>query len=660
MKKTSTAAKMQKTHKKQLRAALAQIRVIPGLPVLNTETMLKAIAAAKRQKAKLIVFPEMVIPGYLIGDNWEREAFLRECEACGRKIREAAQGITIIFGNVGLDWNKKNEDGRVRKYNALFAAENKTFIGSAKSPYKFIIKILSPNYREFDESRYFYDLRKLALELGDKPEELISPVKACGLNLGCVICEDAWDRDYSLSPLQILTGQPLDIIINCSSSPFTLNKNLRRHKVFSEQCVKLHKPLIYVNNVGIQNNGKTVYTFDGSSCIYDAVGNCLQLGKRFKEDVLTFDIPLDASPFGNPIDPSSPSWLRRVPQRLDLLHESEDGPGSIYEALIFGLRAFLKQCNIKRIVVGLSGGIDSAVVAGLCSQILNRKDLLLVNMPSRFNSPTTISLARAIAKNMGCYYAEVPIDQSVKLTTAQLDKLEIKSTDRSLRLRLRLNETILENVQARDRSARILAVVAAAFGGAFTCNSNKAETTVGYSTFYGDLAGFLAPIGDLWKREVYALAKFMNENIFKRETIPQGCFTLTPSAELSRGQNVDENKGDPFHYPYHDRLFASWVERWQRITPEEIIEWRLAGKLEKEIHYEGKVENLFKTNRAFIADLERWWEQYCGLGVAKRIQAPPILAVTRRSFGFDHREAQMTVWHSARYFKLKRQLLARD
>jgi len=626
--------------RRKLRVSLAQVRVIPGQPALNTKTMLKAIATAKRQKAKLVVFPEMVIPGYLIGDNWEREAFLRECEDCGRKIREAAQGITIIFGNVGLDWGKKNEDGRIRKYNALFVAENKTFIGPAKSPYKFIIKTLSPNYREFDESRYFYDLRKLALELNKNPEELISPIKACGLNLGCLLCEDAWDMDYTISPLQVLAGHSIDLIVNCSSSPFTFNKNNKRARVFSAQCAKLHKPLIYVNNIGIQNNGKTVYTFDGSSCIYDTSGNCLHLGKRFEEDVLTFDIPLDASSFGTPLD------------------KSDDGINSVYEALLFGLRAFLKQCNIMRVVVGLSGGIDSAVVAGLCSQILNRKDLLLVNMPGRFNSPTTIKLARVIANNLGCYYAEIPIDQSVKLTIAQIDKLEIKSADRSLRDRLRLNEAILENVQARDRSARILAAVAAAFGGAFTCNSNKAEATVGYSTFYGDLAGFLAPIGDLWKGEVYKLAKFMNENIFKHEVIPQGCFTLTPSAELSPIQNVDKNKGDPLHYPYHDRLFASWIEPWQRITPEEILEWRIAGKLEKEIGYEGKVENLFKTNRAFIADLERWWEQYCGLGMAKRIQAPPILAVTRRAFGFDHREAQMPAWHSARYRELKRQLLS--
>ena len=628
--------------KKMLRAALAQINVVPGQPALNTETILKAVTAAKRKKAALVVFPEMAIPGYLIGDNWEREAFLRECEDSGKKIREAARGITIIFGNIALDRNKQNEDGRTRKYNALFVAENGKFIGPVNSPYKFIIKTLSPNYREFDESRYFYDLRKLAMELGTKPEKLISPVKACGLNLGCVICEDAWDRDYALSPLRVLAGQALDMVVNCSSSPFTVNKNLKRYKVLSEKCVKLRKPLLYVNNIGIQNNGKTIYTFDGSSGVYDGAGNCLQTARRFQEDLLICDIPLDNSPFGNNVE------------------RTGDDISAVYEALVFGLRAFLRQCDIRRVVVGLSGGIDSAVVAALCSRVVSRKNLLLVNMPGKFNSPTTIKLARAIAKNLGCYYVETPIDKSVKLTLSQIDRLEIKSRNNSLREQLRLNEAMLENMQARDRSARILATIAAAFGGAFTCNANKTETTVGYSTFYGDLAGFLAPLGDLWKGEIYRLAKFMNENIFKSEVIPRGCFTLTPSAELSPNQNVDKKKGDPLVYPYHDRLFASWVERWQRITPEEILEWRKAGRLKNEIGYEGNLKNIFKTNRAFIADLERWWKQYCGLGVAKRIQAPPVLAVTRRAFGFDHREAQMTVWFSRRYLKLKKQLLARD
>jgi len=343
----------------------------------------------------------------------------------------------------------------------------------------------------------------------------------------------------------------------------------------------------------------------------------------------------DGSPFGEPCP------------------ETDDGPEAIYEALHYGLKAFLEQQGIKKIVVGLSGGIDSAVAACLCRSVLRRENLLLVNMPGKFNSKTTISLARGIARNLGCFYAEIQIADSVKLTSSRIDGMKIRSLDGALRGRLSFTGTARENIQARDRSSRILAAVAAAFGGVFTCNANKAEATVGYTTLYGDLAGFLAPIADLWKHDVYALAGYMNEKIFKSEIIPAGCFTLAPSAELSPAQNVDRNKGDPLIYPYHDRLFAAWVERWQRVTPEEILEWCLAGTLEKEICYEGNIKELFKNNKEFIADLERWWNQYCGLGIAKRIQAPPILAVTRRAFGFDHREAQMSVWYSARYRQLK-------
>jgi len=207
---------------------------------------------------------------------------------------------------------------------------------------------------------------------------------------------------------------------------------------------------------------------------------------------------------------------------------------------------------------------------------------------------------------------------------------------------------------------RLMVALAAAFGGVFTCNANKAEATVGYTTLYGDLAGYLAALADLWKGEVYALGRYLNEAVFQREVIPAGCFDLTPSAELGPTQAVDQGLGDPLIYPYHDRLFASWVEAWQRTTPEEILEWYLAGTLEQQLGYAGKLADLFPSAREFIADLERWWRQYNGMGVAKRIQAPPVLAIKRRAFGFDHREAQMGVWFSGRYLELKKQALARQ
>ncbi|MFH1476185.1 MAG: NAD(+) synthase [Verrucomicrobiota bacterium] len=626
---------------RRVKVCLAQIHVLPGQPAANTKTMLKAIASAKAKSAELVVFPEMAIPGYLLGDAWERNAFLRECEACGHQIRAASQGLVVVFGNVALDWHRRNEDGRVRKYNALFVAENGRFIGPRGGTYEFVVKTLLPNYREFDDSRYFYDLRRLAAEEGKPLEQALAPVITERLALGCILCEDAWDADYGVSPLEMLKRQGVDLFVNCSCSPFTLDKNAKRNRMFAAHAKRLAKPLLYVNSVGIQNNGKTVYTFDGASCIYDVHAHQISLPARFETGLLQADIPLDRPEFGTPIDARA------------------DGIADIYQALVFGVREFMRMLGISRVVVGVSGGIDSAVTAALYRRILSRANILLVNLPSRFNSPTTIVLARKLAANLGCYYAELPIEKSIRLTTAQVNGLTIASADGSLRTTLRLNNFMVENVQARDRSSRLLSALAAAFGGVFTCNANKAEATVGYSTLYGDLAGYLAALADLWKGEVFALGRYLNKEIFRREVIPSGCFDLTPSAELGPAQAVDQGLGDPLIYPYHDRLFASWVEAWQRTTPEEILEWHLAGALEKQLGYAGKIADLFPSTRKFIADLERWWRQYNGMGVAKRIQAPPVLAVKRRAFGFDHREAQMGVWFSRRYLELKKQALTR-
>jgi len=195
----------------------------------------------------------------------------------------------------------------------------------------------------------------------------------------------------------------------------------------------------------------------------------------------------------------------------------------------------------------------------------------------------------------------------------------------------------------------------------FVCNANKAELTVGYGTLYGDIAGFLAPLGDLWKQDVYAVGRHLNEVVFGREVIPSGVFDIVPSAELGTHHAVDEGKGDPLHYPYHDRLFFAFVQRWNRATPEELLEWYLAGTLPAELGLPEDVNlnALFPNPAAFIADLERWWNLYNGIGVAKRVQAPPVLAVSSRAFGFDHREAIMRPTYTERYLEMKARVLGK-
>ena len=626
-----------------MKTRLVQMEVLPGRPHSNTQRILETIAAARGDGVDLIVFPEMAVPGYILGDEWERDAFIRECERCGHAIRDASNGITVVFGNVGIDWERRNEDGRTRKYNALFVAENQRFAGPGGSPYDFVIKTLLPNYREFDDSRHFFDLRKLALEEGCAVDALIHPVQTSTANLGCILCEDAWDMDYSVSPLDVLQQHGPDVYINISASPYTFNKNHKRNRVFSAHAERLGRPLLYVNHVGIQNNGKTVYTFDGSTCAYDGSGGHLEIEGLFEDTTLTLDIPIGApASFGKTLA------LR------------DDHIGTLAQAVRYGTRKFMDLCGVERITIGISGGIDSAVVAALYSTLLDPDDLLVVNMPSRFNSDTTRSLAHDLSQRLGCYYAEIPIEDSVTLTRSQVEGLEIARNGDARTRQLAFTPLQLENIQARDRSSRILSAISGAFGGVFTCNANKSETTVGYATLYGDVCGYLANIADLWKTEVYALARHLNEHAFETPVIPDGIIDLVPSAELSDDQNVDEGKGDPLVYPYHDLLFKSWVERWDRAAPEDILNWYQQGSLESELGYDGKIEDFFAAPADFIADVERWWKQYRGMGLAKRIQAPPILGVKKRAFGFDHRESQMGPYFTQRYEEIKAELLGKE
>ncbi len=186
---------------------------------------------------------------------------------------------------------------------------------------------------------------------------------------------------------------------------------------------------------------------------------------------------------------------------------------------------------------------------------------------------------------------------------------------------LTLSSFMQENIQARDRSTRILAAAAASFGCAFTCNANKSELTIGYCTLYGDESGFLAALADLWKYQVYALGHYLNQHIFATEVIPAENFTLIPSAELSADQDVDAGKGDPLIYPYHDYLFRAFVERWQRATPEDLLKWYIERSVENNMAAsQDWLTRSFQLRALFINDLERWWKLYTGMGVAKRIQ----------------------------------------
>lgn len=631
-----------------MKIALSQFEIIPSMPTNNAARIINYIEEAKNNKADMIIFPELAISGYLIGDMWESESFIRECEELGEEIIKASKDIFVIFGNVAVDRNKKNFDGRVRKYNALFLAKDGKLIKNpySKIPYPFIIKTLLPNYKEFEDTRHFFSLKDLifenALEDNFDLKEYFKPVEINingeKINLGLTICEDAWSSNYNLSPIDIL-NEKTDLFINISSSPYTLIKDTKRHKMYSDISKKYNKPLIYVNNVGIQNNGKTVYTFDGGSSAYDNNGNIIFASNRYEERLYYIEMNLTKKEF---------------PKAIKINEENEYK--LIYDTIIYGIRKFMKSIGINKVVIGVSGGIDSALSSAVYVNAIGKDNVLLVNMPSRFNSNTTKNLAKTLAKNLGCAYMVVPIQESVDFTIKQIETCKIiKDGEESF---LKVSSFASENIQARDRSSRILSGLAASFGGVFTCNANKTETMVGYSTLYGDGAGFFAALADLWKYQIYELAKYINKNIFKKEIIPEGSINIIPSAELSNAQAVDEGKGDPIKYDYHDYLFKTLMESWNRILPEDILQMYIDGVLEEKIGCEkGIIKKYFKNDLEFIEDLEKWWRQYMGMAISKRIQAPPILVISRRAFGFGNRESQNRVYYTSKYLYLKNKLL---
>lgn len=613
------------------RLALAQLDVEPNRPDINVRRVLETIEQQRTRGADLVVFSEMVVPGYMIGDAFEREAFLRDCEAYNADIAAASRGLTVIWGNVLTDPRKLNRDGTIRKYNAAFAASDGKLLPSGVA-----IKTHLPTYRQFHDRRHFTSLKDLAAEEGVPLSEKLQVhellLGGATHRVGLMLCEDMWWEDYGENIASMLRDNGATFLINLSASPWGAGKAAKRDRVVRSLFAGGGGiPLIYVNNVGFQDIGKTMFAFDGRTAIYDRAGNVVVQAPPHESTVLELSFDPAAAP--------TLGGLSRV---------QDDGPGEIRAALVYAIRQFMANIPLQNVLIGLSGGIDSSVTAALFVEAIGAERVFGINMPTRFNSARTRTSAGQLAQNLGIAYAVAPIEESFEHTRATLNAIRFTAASGAKTV-VHLTAFDEENVQARVRGSQMLAGVAAALKAVISCNSNKTEMAFGYATLYGDLIGAIAPIGDLLKGQVYALGREINAS---DEVIPPEIFDIVPSAELSADQNVDEGKGDPFWYDYHDQLVRHFVEYLRE--PEDVLSWYLDGSLEKRFGLEDSaVVRWFGSTEAFIADLEAKW-RLLHQNVFKRYQAPPVVKVSTRAFGFDYHESQVQPCFTRRYETLKR------
>lgn len=653
-----------------LRVGLGQINVIPGRPARNVKRMLEVIAQARARDLDVVAFPEMCVGGYLLGDRWLEDEFCADLMEYNDDLRRAAEDIVLIYGNVYYDaavltrgdgWHP-NKDGRARKYNAVYVIQDGKYVlrdGNLEPdvppflPAGVQPKTLLPNYRIFDDERYYFSTRDVALDFpGVELEALLHPftieVRGQPVKLGVEVCEDLWCADYrlegrALNPTRYLVAAGAQLVINISASPWTYGKNDardRRVQFLHDEIGSKFVPFLYVNNTGAQNNGKNVVTFDGGTTAYNARGEPVKFAREAYAEELVEVASADLTAAGQPrVEPPM------IAQK--------------YTAIITGIRHvrdLLGWENHPTYVVGVSGGVDSAVVAALLVQAVGRDHVLTVNMPTRFNAPATRASAEALAAALDVPYLVVPIEPAC---TAILEMLEAANFPGNARPLTTLHR---ENVQAKVRGTSVLSNLAAKYGGVFTNNGNKLEIALGYATLYGDVGGAVAPIGDLTKAEVFEMARYLNGTVYGREVVPEALLPdplfrfnegqIAPSAELKEAQV------DPMKFGYHDAVLEAMTD-FKKKSPGDLLQWFLEGSLESHLGIPTALLDRWglRDPATFVRDLE-WFVDLFQRNIFKRVQAPPIVITSKSAFGYDIRESQLPPWRSRRYQRLKDRVVA--
>ncbi|HEX2658172.1 MAG TPA: NAD+ synthase [Polyangia bacterium] len=553
-----------------LRITLAQLNPTVGDIAGNVAGMCRAAAAARARDAQLLVFPELSLTGYYPGDLLEEAAFLERVDAGLARLLEATRETPGLHWVVGAPVRNPGP-GKPLQNALLLLRDGREVLRYAKQ--------LLPTYNVFDEHRHF------------EPGPDVAKVLRIGAHqIGFLICEDGWNdtgSDYPINPFQRLADAAPDVVVSINASPSSRGKREQRHALFSAASQRRGFPIVYVNQIG----GQDQLVFDGASFVATPTDGVVFEARRFEEDLVTLAFQDDGIRSGKgaplpPVDPAGLSVMEFYRQQI-----------------ILGLRDYARRCGFRKAVVGSSGGIDSALTLALAAAALGPENVVGVTMPSRFSSGGSVTDSADLCRNLGVPLLEHPIRS---LTDTFADGFQTAFAQPLVGLPL-------ENLQARIRGT-ILMEYSNAFGHLLLTTGNKSEISVGYCTLYGDTNGGLGLIGDLYKTEVFALSRHLNE-LAGRALIPTRILEKEPSAELAPGQR-DTDSLPP--YPVLDVILKQLIEG-DRLGAEERDSVR--------VEFAGLAAT--PEGAALIARVR----QMIARNEYKRRQAAPILRVRARAFG---------------------------